>query len=130
MRWEAVDPELRAKIEQRCTAKQVDALRLRAHGYGARRIARILGISPAAVKDRVQAAELRLTKPEAPPPPPKPPASEARRSRTVIKPEHARPAGSAKPRPKPTPEVKAKRARAPAPARRAEASEVGVNPFA
>jgi hypothetical protein len=47
-------------ITKKCTDKQVEALKLKAIGLGVRRIARVLGISTAAAKGRLDGAELNL----------------------------------------------------------------------
>lgn len=60
MSWESVDPTLRAMIERVCTAKERETLKLKAAGCGVRRIARILGISPTSVRDRLAGAQRKL----------------------------------------------------------------------
>lgn len=60
MSWQDVDPELLAHLEATCTPRQLEALRLKHEGYGHRRIARILGISTAAVRDRLDSAARNL----------------------------------------------------------------------
>lgn len=53
-------PEMRRLIERVCTPRQVDVLKLKAHGYGRRRIATILGIAPSSVSDRLRHASDRI----------------------------------------------------------------------
>lgn len=55
-----IAPEWRLLIERVCTPRQVDVMKLKAHGYGRRRIARILGISEGSVADRQRKASLRI----------------------------------------------------------------------
>lgn len=47
--------EFRERAELRCTAKQLDVLKLVSHGYGYQRIGKILGISRGAARDRFDA---------------------------------------------------------------------------
>lgn len=47
---------------QVCTEKELQALRYKSAGYGYRRIARLLNISPPAVRDRLEAAERKINK--------------------------------------------------------------------
>jgi hypothetical protein len=47
-------------VTKECTEKQVEALKLKAVGLGVRRIARVLGISTAAAKGRLDGAELNI----------------------------------------------------------------------
>jgi DNA-binding CsgD family transcriptional regulator len=56
----ATDSDLLGRAEQLCTPKQLEALRLVALGYGTRRIARVLNISPQAVTARLDGARRRL----------------------------------------------------------------------
>jgi DNA-binding CsgD family transcriptional regulator len=58
--WSTLDPELRAIAERVLTARQLDALKLKAGGMGRRRIAVALGISEAAVRDRLAAAARKI----------------------------------------------------------------------
>jgi DNA-binding CsgD family transcriptional regulator len=51
-----VPPELRELIERACTPKEVEVMQLKAQGYGKARMARILGISEEAVRDRMRRA--------------------------------------------------------------------------
>jgi hypothetical protein len=47
-------------IVKECTDKQVEALKLKAVGLGVRRIARVLEISTAAARNRLDGAELKI----------------------------------------------------------------------
>lgn len=58
--WDALPEPVRLAAQARCTDKQVDALQLAAAGYGARRSGRILGISPAAFRARLDGAMLKI----------------------------------------------------------------------
>lgn len=51
-----------AFAEQFCTQKQMEVLRLRSQDVGLRPIARMLGITPASVKSRLDSADLRIQK--------------------------------------------------------------------
>jgi DNA-directed RNA polymerase specialized sigma24 family protein len=51
---------MRELIERVCTPRQVDVLKLQAHGYGTRRIAAILGVSRQAIKSRLEIARKRV----------------------------------------------------------------------
>ena len=55
-----VSPEMRDLIERSCTPRQVDVLKLKAYGFGKRRIADELGISPSAVSDRMRSGMRRV----------------------------------------------------------------------
>jgi DNA-binding CsgD family transcriptional regulator len=54
------DTQILALAERVCTAKQLEALRLVAQGYGTRRIARVLDITPQAVTARLDGARRRI----------------------------------------------------------------------
>ncbi|HEU5279975.1 MAG TPA: hypothetical protein VFU26_13875 [Gaiellaceae bacterium] len=58
--WDALPQPVRLAAQARCTSKQIDALQLAAAGYGARRAGRILGISPAAYRERLDAAMVKI----------------------------------------------------------------------
>jgi hypothetical protein len=58
--WDALPEPVRLAAQARCTAKQIDALQLAAAGYDARRAGRILGISSAAYRERLDAAMLKI----------------------------------------------------------------------
>ena len=61
MSWPSgVDPELRETAERVLTAKQLEVVKLVAAGYGMGRIALLLGITRASVKDRAEAARLKI----------------------------------------------------------------------
>lgn len=62
MSWSSVDPDMRKIIERTCTAKQIEALKLKADGFGLRRIAQVLGITKEAVRSRLDSAELLIRK--------------------------------------------------------------------
>jgi DNA-directed RNA polymerase specialized sigma24 family protein len=62
MAWEAVPPEIRAKLD-RLTPAQREAVRLREEGHGVRTIARILGLNPTSIRDRLNGAYRRLEEP-------------------------------------------------------------------
>jgi DNA-binding CsgD family transcriptional regulator len=51
--WAALPEPVRLAAHARCTAKQLQALKLAAAGYGSRRAGRILGISPDAYRARL-----------------------------------------------------------------------------
>ena len=53
--WAGLPKTVRLAAQARCTPKQLDALKLAASGYGARRGARILGIGVDAYKARLRA---------------------------------------------------------------------------
>lgn len=56
------DRQLLELARQVCTPQQHEALELKAHGYGLKRSARILGISPQAVAARLDGAYRRIKK--------------------------------------------------------------------
>lgn len=58
--WAGMPEPVRRAAQARCTPKQLDALKLAAAGYGARRAGRILGISPAAYRERLDAGMLKI----------------------------------------------------------------------
>jgi DNA-binding NarL/FixJ family response regulator len=58
--WEGVDPEFRTLAERVCTPRQVDVLKLKSSGAGWQRIAQILGLSKATVREHFSAASLRI----------------------------------------------------------------------
>jgi DNA-binding CsgD family transcriptional regulator len=58
--WEAVDPEMRAIIQRVCTPKQVEVMKMKAAGFGIKRMAQALSITPEAVRSRLTSAELRV----------------------------------------------------------------------
>lgn len=58
--WAGVPESIRSAAEARCTPRQLDALKLAAAGYSARRAGRILGISPAAFRARLDGAMLKI----------------------------------------------------------------------
>ena len=58
--WSTVSPELRDVIERVCTPAEIDALKLKALGYGRRRMGVVLGISDSAVRDRLRSAERKI----------------------------------------------------------------------
>ena len=58
--WDGVDPELRAIIERSCSARQIEALKLKAAGAGAKRIGAALGIDESAVRGLLRRAERRI----------------------------------------------------------------------
>lgn len=60
MSWSTLSPETRELIERVCTPKEVEALRLKAAGYGTRRMAIALGISRAAVRERLASAARKV----------------------------------------------------------------------
>lgn len=60
MTWANLDPAFRHMLETVCTDKQLEVLKLKQEGYGHRRIARILGISTAAVRARLDSAARRI----------------------------------------------------------------------
>lgn len=64
MTWEDLDPELRRRAEQVLTPAQLEVMRLKAHGLGDRVIARQLGITREAVRDRADKASLKLRRAE------------------------------------------------------------------
>jgi DNA-binding CsgD family transcriptional regulator len=51
---------LRALIEQVCTPKQIEVVKLKARGLGVSRMGRVLGISREAVRGRLAGAELNI----------------------------------------------------------------------
>lgn len=53
---------LKLAADAGCTPAQLEALELRQRGFGRRRMARILGISPQAAADRLDGAERRITR--------------------------------------------------------------------
>jgi hypothetical protein len=55
------DAALWAVAEAVCTSKQLEALRLHVAGYGARRSAKILGVSPQAVQARLDGAVRQMS---------------------------------------------------------------------
>lgn len=58
--WEAVSPELRGIIERVCTPRQIEALKLKSQGAGAKRIGIALGIDESAVRGLLHRAERRI----------------------------------------------------------------------
>jgi DNA-binding CsgD family transcriptional regulator len=60
MTWEGVSPELAKLIEERCTARQVQVLQLKARGYPTRKIGRALNIDGKSVRDLLERAHRRL----------------------------------------------------------------------
>ena len=58
--WDSLPEPVRQAARTRCTDKQIDALQLAAAGYGSRRAGRILGISPAAFKARLDGVMLKI----------------------------------------------------------------------
>ena len=60
MSWEGVSPELREIIEEVCTPKQVDVLKLKATGMSTRGIARVLDVDRVAVRDRLERAYRKI----------------------------------------------------------------------
>lgn len=60
MSWEALDPEFRKLAERVCTPRQLDVLRLKSQGAGWQRIAQILGLSTATVREHFSRASLRI----------------------------------------------------------------------
>jgi DNA-binding CsgD family transcriptional regulator len=60
MSWSSVDPDLRKIIERVCTPKQIEALKLKADGFGLQRIAQVLGITKESVRSRLDSAALRI----------------------------------------------------------------------
>jgi hypothetical protein len=55
--------ELAARIAAVCTPAEQAALRLKAAGYGRRKIADVLGISESAARGRLDSARRKLTRP-------------------------------------------------------------------
>lgn len=60
MSWETVAPELRQVIERVCTPAEIEALKLKAAGYGRRRAALVLRISESALRDRMNSARRKV----------------------------------------------------------------------
>lgn len=60
MAWRDLDPGFRAACERALTEKQLEVVKLRAGGMGFRQIARALGITREAARDRWRQAELRI----------------------------------------------------------------------
>lgn len=60
MTWEGVSPELREIIEEVCTPKQIDVLKLKARGLSPRAIARILDVDRTAVRGRLDRAYRKI----------------------------------------------------------------------
>jgi DNA-binding CsgD family transcriptional regulator len=58
--WAALPETIRLAAQASCTPRQLDALKLAAAGYGARRAGRILGISLEAYRSRLKAAKLKI----------------------------------------------------------------------
>ena len=58
--WGSLPESFRSTARERCTAKQLDALKLAAAGYGAKRAGRILDISPEAYRARLDGAMRKL----------------------------------------------------------------------
>jgi DNA-binding CsgD family transcriptional regulator len=58
--WSTLSPEMRELAERVCTPKELEALKLKASGYGRRRIAIVIGISETAVRDRLRSGERKL----------------------------------------------------------------------
>lgn len=59
-RWADIDQELREPCERVLTEKQLDAVKLSIDGAGTGRIARALGISRSAARDRMENAYRKL----------------------------------------------------------------------
>lgn len=60
-RWPRNYPVERIQlIHGACTEKEVEVLKLMAHGYGRRRIASLLGVSESAVRQRRRSAKAKL----------------------------------------------------------------------
>lgn len=60
MSWSTISPELRELIERTCTEREIEALKLKAAGYGRRATALSLNISESAVRDRLRSAERKI----------------------------------------------------------------------
>ena len=61
MNWpDEVNASTRALVERVCTEAEVEVLKLKARGWGRRRIARMLAISDTAVRDRIRNAQRKL----------------------------------------------------------------------
>lgn len=60
MSWEALDPEFRAIAERVCTERQLDVLRLKSRGAGWQRIAQILGLSKATVREHFKRGSIAI----------------------------------------------------------------------
>lgn len=58
--WEGVSPELRDLIERVCSPRQIEALKLKAAGAGAKRIGLALGIDESAARGLLRRAERRI----------------------------------------------------------------------
>ena len=60
MSWSTLPPDLRKLAEEACTRKEIDALKLKAAGYGYRRIGVVLGIGATTARDRISRAERKI----------------------------------------------------------------------
>lgn len=60
MSWQGVPRELVELAEATCTAKELDALKLKAAGVSNRGISRALGISSATGRDRLERAFVKI----------------------------------------------------------------------
>lgn len=58
--WATVQPELREIIERVCTPAEIEVLKLKALGYGRRRMSSILDVSDSAIRDRMRSAERKI----------------------------------------------------------------------
>lgn len=58
--WEGVDPELREVIERVCSPRQIEALKLKAAGAGAKRIGLALGVDESAARGLLRRASRRI----------------------------------------------------------------------
>jgi DNA-binding CsgD family transcriptional regulator len=58
--WAAVSPDERVFYESILTARQLEVVKLVASGYAVRAIARVLNISPATVKEHLEAIRRRI----------------------------------------------------------------------
>ena len=55
-----VPPDLRKIIERVCTEREIEVLKLKAAGYGRRRMALILGLSESAIRSRLTSADRKI----------------------------------------------------------------------
>ena len=60
MSWDRLSPELRALIEEVCTEKQINVLKLKAAGVSTRGIARVLDVDPVTVRGHLERAYKRI----------------------------------------------------------------------
>jgi len=58
--WDGVDPELRAIIERSCTPEQIEVLKLKAAGVGAKRSGHVLGKDESTIRGLLHRAERRI----------------------------------------------------------------------